>query len=535
MTRPESHDIDAAAKRIFKSTLPTDWEIRKQSPDYRIDYQVELFQDQQSTGLWFNVQLKGTKSPRFSKSGQYVSFALQSEHLAYYVEKVPLPVFLVVVDVRKKRGWWIFLQQYALEDLTHKPWQKQKSLTVRLPRSNSLADASEIRSAVEHAERFMRDLRPSRVQPAIKQEKARLEELDPRFVVSLRADERATHVHLQAKEKVELPLKITGEHAQQKLAQVVEAGEKVEFSQGEAIVSGSPLFEGLGGPKAFDPGHQKSAGVRLALLTPKGIEMCSLHFQGHWRCGTKRGTFEGCLERSPLTLRVPLEINNCETQVHLGFDISQWSGQRLRSLAYFQEISRFFRTVDDERLDHGCADVQIEIVVSGGGTLPLNARVGVSEWLRDYAEVVSTVEKARRVAECLELDLNFPNHFAEVDIREIHLLHGVISGGEYRCSAPRVRLRAPLSRPDVLSLLKMRSSRNRPFAATFPLSRPLPFLGEQVELDNVQIEITEIYLSSKRGRLEKEARDEGRKLFDVRFAGTSNCEYVLRRVDDAQM
>ena len=44
MKRPETHEIDVQARRVFESKLPKEWVCRYQSSDdYGIDYEVEIF------------------------------------------------------------------------------------------------------------------------------------------------------------------------------------------------------------------------------------------------------------------------------------------------------------------------------------------------------------------------------------------------------------------------------------------------------------------------------------------------------------
>ena len=60
-TRARSHILDEQSIRRFGDALPSGWVYRHKSPDYGIDGEVEIFNaDGSSTGLSFNVQLRGT-------------------------------------------------------------------------------------------------------------------------------------------------------------------------------------------------------------------------------------------------------------------------------------------------------------------------------------------------------------------------------------------------------------------------------------------------------------------------------------------
>jgi hypothetical protein len=134
MKRPEEHEIDTAAERLFESVLPSSWVARRQEPDYGIDYIVDVFTEGVATGIQFATQLKGSRSVR-CRDG-VVTFPLQTKHLAYYVDKVRLPVFLVRIDIAGGIAYWVFLQQYAMETLSGIKWRQQKSVTIRVPTIN---------------------------------------------------------------------------------------------------------------------------------------------------------------------------------------------------------------------------------------------------------------------------------------------------------------------------------------------------------------------------------------------------------------
>lgn len=63
-SRPRSHELDTESERAFKCLLPSSWIVRPQSGDYGIDAEVEIFEDDHTTGMTFKVQLKGTDTSR---------------------------------------------------------------------------------------------------------------------------------------------------------------------------------------------------------------------------------------------------------------------------------------------------------------------------------------------------------------------------------------------------------------------------------------------------------------------------------------
>lgn len=110
MKRVRTHIIEDESDLILRKTFPSEWALRKLSPDYAIDYLVEVFRDQESTGNHFFVQLKGTdQSP---KKGQ-ITYQLGSQYIQYY-KKLSLPVLLVYISVNTGEIWAKWMNRSSL-------------------------------------------------------------------------------------------------------------------------------------------------------------------------------------------------------------------------------------------------------------------------------------------------------------------------------------------------------------------------------------------------------------------------------------
>ncbi len=108
MKRPKQHIIETSSKKAFESLLPDKWVIRPLLPDYGIDYIVELFEDNKSTGKFFYVQLKGTNQRIHNNQ---VKISLRTSSLEYY-QTLPLPILFVVYSTRVKKFWGIWINEY---------------------------------------------------------------------------------------------------------------------------------------------------------------------------------------------------------------------------------------------------------------------------------------------------------------------------------------------------------------------------------------------------------------------------------------
>jgi hypothetical protein len=140
--RPESHEIDTAARREVPRALPRAWEHRETTGrDYGVDMQVELFSGGVALGTWLFLQVKGT-----TKVVGEVTEDLLFEApvgLLRYAEKVPTPVLLALcpVDAQVPVFYYLWLQEYirVVLDFDNESWRENiESVRVRIPKENRM-------------------------------------------------------------------------------------------------------------------------------------------------------------------------------------------------------------------------------------------------------------------------------------------------------------------------------------------------------------------------------------------------------------
>lgn len=101
--------IDAAGKRLLREVLePLGWVLNETQAgsDYAIDFDVEVFEKQKSTGTIFKVQLKSSASSDYSAAGDFVSQAITVRHARRFVSEIDAPVVLVHADTTNRRIFW---------------------------------------------------------------------------------------------------------------------------------------------------------------------------------------------------------------------------------------------------------------------------------------------------------------------------------------------------------------------------------------------------------------------------------------------
>jgi len=121
--RPTQHITESQSRKIFESLLPDEWIFHPLSPDYGLDYMVEIFRNGQTTGEIFFVQLKGTIKQVENDKARIV---FDVEHLKYY-ESHSNPVLIVVCGITTRKCWAVWANA-LLQSVTIPKKQKQIQL-----------------------------------------------------------------------------------------------------------------------------------------------------------------------------------------------------------------------------------------------------------------------------------------------------------------------------------------------------------------------------------------------------------------------
>ena len=496
MNKHRTHQIDDLAQRVFRDALPTSWVPNEQHKDYGKDYLVEIGEDNGDlTGSSFYVQLKGKEQADISADGTAVKFPLETKHAAYYLDKVKdLPVFLVVVDVNLKKGWWVFLQPVLDADQS---WREQDSVTVSVPSSNDLADTARLRTAVEEAKRWMRVAHPESITDAVVGHKERIAKLDPRFDVGVTLVANSPQFTLMAKEPVpiQLTFRTEDEEQREKVRELIDKGTTVVFQPGEVTVTGSKLFESFektGG--AMQMRVELPATVTLVVEDASGSETGRLSdVPGHLVGGLNELRFDGGFARSPLRVGLGPIARDTDGAVRLGFAVTEWDGQRLAHLAHFDRIHSFFQA-------HAAA-TRLRIRCEHDGNEAFSAIVPLSGTpsTKPLAGYLELLRKARRVVQKFNVNPVWGyKTFNKEEQEAAQQLHGIFFEDGWVEPTPDVRLTTQCVKKtfqfDVANKLK----------GTIPFIRitsdgVYAFLGEKLPTGRLAHNFTEVKISVDKG------------------------------------
>jgi hypothetical protein len=268
-----ANEIDAKGERIFTNAMPVEWKRLVPHPDFRVDFQYEIRDAGTLTGMTFLVQLKSQSRVVLNDRGARFS-GLECKHIRYWM-KCQRPVFLVLVDVETKEGFWVFIQQYVADNLSKSDWNgTQKTITVYLPVTQALQKHDLLKASVYQASDYMIGLQPGALDAALSGSKAALERLDSRFNVEITA--RSTGAicrEIRAKEPVKFQLNFKGpaQRAHKFREECIGKGIPFSFDAGEIEVVGSDLVaEAVRTSSVIHTSIERQIHVRLHAFDSQG-------------------------------------------------------------------------------------------------------------------------------------------------------------------------------------------------------------------------------------------------------------------------
>ena len=243
LIRQSNHVIDTEAQRLLLATIPASWVVTDFSTDYGKDYHIELAEENQFVKKAFYLQLKGTRSPKYTVDGNGIVHQLLRHHIEYWLEEVTLPIFLVVIDKKNNVGYWLFLQEALTK---HKLRDQQGKLSVTIPVLNKLTETRSLQAAVESSHEFMIKFRAPTAQQSIQDRLSELSKMDPRIAVGYQQFGKSGEFILSAKCNVPLTISVTQPDAVKRFNKtVIEQGRVAVFDRTEFEIIGSPLLSSL--------------------------------------------------------------------------------------------------------------------------------------------------------------------------------------------------------------------------------------------------------------------------------------------------
>jgi tetratricopeptide (TPR) repeat protein len=107
--RPRQHVLEYESKNQFRQCIPATWVYRESVPDYGIDAEIEIFDENgKSTGLLFVCQLKATDNAAIERA---LKIRMKKELYDYYLS-LSLPVMIVLYHSSTKKIYWHWIHEF---------------------------------------------------------------------------------------------------------------------------------------------------------------------------------------------------------------------------------------------------------------------------------------------------------------------------------------------------------------------------------------------------------------------------------------
>jgi hypothetical protein len=514
MNKHRTHQIDDRAQLILRDLLPVTWVVNEQLKDYGKDFLVEIGEtDGNLTGSNFFVQLKGQEKATKSRDGAWVKFYLETKYAKYYCDKVrDLPVFLIVVDISEKQGWWLFLQPILKKD---RAWRAKKSMVINLPVSQQLCNTAALRAQVDKAKVWMRQHFPLAIHEvfdgAIASKNA-ISSIDPRFEASISVIGDQSVCVLHPKETVNLSFVLmkNSEHIRKKASDLFDKGAQVVFAPGELKITGSPLFKNT---------EQSGCSIQTLLSVDAVVSLVCCNSQGHELArlseisgqiegGFVEHSFSGDLRNSPFSLKIaPMGQSQVGT-VQFKFDHKKWNQQHLSRIAYFDKLWQFFRVISLS------ASTVVECEVNGNRVFQASIALQAQSYISELCEFIEMISKIRRIAAHFKIDPVWDHREVDQDLREAaDCLDVVLFHGEWSKPKPRLRLNLKIKPVDRRSLICAVEKEGDPSFIRIVSTMVYSILGVNIEVGRLIHVYKNVYVKRvgykiKRRPLKKQTRKE---------------------------
>jgi hypothetical protein len=533
MKNHKSHIIDATAIDVFKCSLPKeDWKIYDISPDYGKDQKVELIEDGELTGKSFWVQLKGQEKPHRRRDG-VITFKLETEQLKYHL-KLPQPMFLVVIDVKKRTGYWVCTQSYAANELKDDSWRRQTYIQIRLDPADSLSNPSRLRTSVERA---IRSTSRMAIRNLVLDEKRELEEIDPRFRVEITDGHAGPHYSLVS---VGGPLievvPVGGDASRAKFDEMLDTGRPASFDLSEMAFKGSPLVEALmerAGTTGFrlEACRKHEGFINIERLDRTGKRVGGIY---SIRCKVVRGRrvarFEATYELGLLGIKLEIAAGQSSRRhISMPINLAAWSGHRLLDLPYFECIYSIFGNwrKDDQLI--------MEIFVPGEDKFSGNLGPEEGEGFGIH-DLIDVFRKAREVAAAkgvnpvLKEGYSTGENFAKAEE-----LHDILIGDGLKQRVSEGTYRTYVDRQSLTTLLDTGIDEKGRGTLRLVGDGRFSLFGEVVTIDPLERIVTEVRLASPLNVLRDESiRDPDKQEFLLEWEATEDTVMTTRANRDGE-
>ena len=242
---------------------------------------------------------------------------------------------------------------------------------------------------------------------------ANLEDLDPRFKVTVAATENSITHEIYAKEpdaQFQINFDNTSE-IRQAVTRLLETGEPLNVSSDSFSFSGSRLFESIS--DSIEEGSQtgilsiagRSKEVDLTVTVTDGLynelELCRL--AGQMRSGSKMAVITGSALGGMFKIKVESNKKTGKDKTELQFSAETWIGKNISKLSYFPRLLKAANLLTQK------SNARFEVAVDCGGksaTLTNNSGSAQQDFIQSFIWIIHHIDRIRSLVPEIG-DLNF--------------------------------------------------------------------------------------------------------------------------------
>lgn len=543
-------EIDEDAVHVVEGiSRGGDWSRSKPQPDkVGLDMRVDLLEGHHPQ-ISFYVQIKGIGpktrkgeiQPIENRAG-HICKAIELEHLDYYA-KLPVSVFLIVVDVVAKVAYYVHVQRYVLEELRSDDWRgrlrtfsvarqsgcsgSMPTKTIRIPIKNILSDTEAFKGVVRDAKGFMASLS---VKEGIAYSEQALQRLDERFKVTFIKGKDGERFQLDARETVEWNLR--AELTKEKFHALFGKGLPIELQPGEITIQGSPLLEKINTEgKSFQIKQELPGFLNILRLDEAGQTIARLEYlpceieggRDEWR-------FNGRFPHDLVKIGFDLDLaairdNSQNATINSTFtyktDLAAFRSWRIQDLPFPETLPDFYSGISE--IDR----FRIELGIQGYGRIgSISLDKEMNDLFAGFGFLYETLQKARLVARFFNLETRVPDHLSGRDLHQIEVLYGLTQGREMPSPRSIKTVTATIERANLAANLNSFSVRDGGQISMHSEAN-FPFLGETVHVDDVVHEISRVKQLTRMSDIKRSLKS-GTGDIRLRFASTEESKHLVR-------
>jgi hypothetical protein len=505
------YEIDLAGRKYFEALGQAHWTTRERTPDVHIDYEIELRDGSEPSGLTAYVQLKSQRVTK--RSGEMGTVRVPRKHLQYYHLKAETPVFLVLVDTTAQEGWFLFVQEWLKASNILGKNRRADDITVHVQLAQRIDDYPAFLSAVRKARAYMRELRPGSPEAAVAAATAKYSEIDPRFDYSLRVDKSGRCLEMKPKFgdiELKLSVKASGQGAEQQKAkqmldQIFGYGRKGVLHGVEITVTGSPLFDGKTiAAFEFEPSGIKKGFVEIF---SDETESKSISFPCEYSGGLSGISIVFDDPNCPLVMthKIPKELFTGKDggDLNIRIDHDRWVGKPILSLPWFDSVFGFFEAASSRH------KLTLRFSVEGNYSGRCSIVLPERSMANDQHSWCDLLMKARRLAEHGGVNPNLPSFdkVPENEIDHIEIGYNLLTTGSHQLYKHPFEVPLNITTPDAVLAISNLSPNQKCSFVMAGRGQRLNFFGVSVLIGQYVIDVSNVTMKVRPEDVERATKE----------------------------